>query len=55
MNRYGNPFPRSPRVVEELERDGMLQDSAPLPWRDAELEFLKKGLDLQGHGFVTGR
>jgi nitroreductase len=55
FNRYGNPFPRSPEVVAELERDGMLQDPAPLPWRDAELEFLKKALDLQGHGFVTGR
>ncbi len=52
MNAYGQPFPRSPAVVEELKRDGMLQTPAPLPWREAELEYLKNALGLKGHGLL---
>jgi nitroreductase len=52
MNGYGKPFPRSPEVVEELKREGMLQDPAPLPWREAELEWLKNALGVKGHGLL---
>ncbi|MCZ2111606.1 MAG: nitroreductase family protein [Dehalococcoidia bacterium] len=52
MNGYGNPFPRSPEVIAELQEDGMLQNPAPLPWREAELEYLKNALGLKGHGLV---
>jgi len=52
MNGYGKPFPQSPEVVEELKRDGMIQQEAPLPWRDAELDYLKQALGLKGHGLV---
>lgn len=52
MNAYDTPFPRSPEVVAELERDGMLQRQAPVPWREAELEYLKKALGLKGHGLI---
>jgi nitroreductase len=52
MNRFGNPFPRCDEVVEELKRDRMLQDPAPLPWREAELEYLKNALDIRGHGLI---
>jgi hypothetical protein len=52
VNGYGNPFPRSPEVVAELERDKMLQQPAPLPWREAELEYLKNALGLKGHGLL---
>jgi nitroreductase len=52
MNRYGNPLPRSQDVVDELKRDGMLQDSAPLPWRETELAYLQKALGLKGHGLL---
>ncbi|GIW40836.1 MAG: hypothetical protein KatS3mg076_1413 [Candidatus Binatia bacterium] len=52
LNRYGNPFPRDPAVVEELKRDKMIQDPAPAPWREAELEFLKRALDIKGHGLL---
>ena len=45
-NGYGKPFPRSEEVVEELKRDKMLQTPAPLPWREEELEYLKKALGL---------
>ena len=52
LNRYNNPFPRSQDVVEELKRDDMLQDPAPLPWREAELEYLRKALGLEGDGLI---
>jgi nitroreductase len=52
MNRYGTPFPRSEAVVDELRRDGMIQDAAPLPWREAELAYLKHALGLKGHGLL---
>ncbi|HVO23669.1 MAG TPA: nitroreductase family protein [Candidatus Margulisiibacteriota bacterium] len=52
MNRYGTPFPRSEEVVAELKRDGMIQASAPLPWREAELNYLKHALGIKGHGLL---
>jgi nitroreductase len=52
INGYGKPFPRSAAVLEELKRDRMLQDPAPLPWREAELEYLKHALGLRGHGLL---
>jgi hypothetical protein len=52
MNTYGNPFPRADCVVEELRRDGMIQDAAPLPWREAELDYLKRALGIKGHGLL---
>ena len=52
MNRYGNPFPRSEEVVEGLEADQMLQAQAPLPHREAELEYLKNALGIKGHGLL---
>jgi len=52
VNGYGTPFPRSKEVVEELAQDGMLQDPAPLPWREAELEYLKNALGIKGHGLL---
>lgn len=52
MNAYDTPFPRSPAVVAELEADGMLQRPAPLPWREAELAYLKRALGLKGHGLI---
>jgi nitroreductase len=52
LNGYGTPFPRSPEVVEELKRDGMIQEPAPLPWREAELEYLRRALNLKGEGLI---
>jgi nitroreductase len=52
MDGYGKPFPRSQEVVDELTRDEMFQAPAPLPWREAELEFLQKALDLKGNGLL---
>ena len=52
INEFGNPFPRDSEVVGELERDGMLRAPAPLPWREAELEYLKNALGLEGAGLL---
>jgi nitroreductase len=52
MNKYGNPFPRAETVVEELRHDGMIQNPAPLPWREAELMYLKHALGIKGHGLL---
>lgn len=52
LNAYDTPFPRNPEVVDELRHDGMLQEPAPLPWREAELEYLRRALDLKGEGLV---
>ncbi len=44
---HGTPFTSDPAVAEELTRDGMLMEPAPLPWREAELLYLMKGLGLE--------
>ena len=46
LNEVGHPYPRDPAVVAELERSKLLQQPAPLPWRQQELEYLQQGLDL---------
>ncbi len=52
LNGFGKPFPRDPEVIEGLKQDAMLQDPAPLPWREAELEYLKHALGIKGHGLL---
>ncbi|HVN83254.1 MAG TPA: nitroreductase family protein [Candidatus Binatia bacterium] len=52
MNRYGTAFPRDPQVVRELRDDKMIQDAAPLPWREEELNYLKHALGIKGHGLI---
>jgi len=46
INEHGKPFARDSKVVEELKRDGMIQAPAPLEYRQQELEFLHKALDI---------
>ena len=52
MNGFGKAFPRDPEVVEGLKQDGMLQEPAPIPWREAELDYLKNALGIKGHGLL---
>ena len=52
LNGYQKPFPRSQKVVEQLEKDRMLQEPAPLPWREEELLYLRRALDLKGEGLI---
>ncbi len=52
LNEYGNPFPRSDEVIAELTDDGFFTRPGPLPWREAELEYLKDALDIPGSGLI---
>lgn len=52
MNAFGKAFPRSEEVLDELKADGMIQDPAPTPWREQELEYLKNALGVKGHGLL---
>lgn len=52
LNGYANPFPRDPEVVSGLECDGLLQQAAPLSWREEELLYLRRALDLKGEGLI---
>jgi nitroreductase len=40
--RWGRPFRRDPEVVAALRDEGLLQEEAPLPGRDAELSALAR-------------
>jgi nitroreductase len=44
---HGKAFKPDPQVEEELKRARMIQEPAPLPWRDAELRFVVRALGLQ--------
>jgi nitroreductase len=46
LNKCGEVFPRDPAVVDELKRDKMIQRPAPLPWRQDELAYLARALDI---------
>ncbi|HUY26619.1 MAG TPA: nitroreductase family protein [Candidatus Binataceae bacterium] len=46
LGRYGNPFPRDPKVVEELHKSKLIQAPAPLPGRRDELRKLARQLNL---------
>lgn len=52
LNRFGDPFPRDDEVVAELGEDKMFTRPAPLPWREAELDYLDKALDVPGSGLL---
>lgn len=52
MNEYGNAFPREEWVVEELKQAKMFTAPAPLPYREAELEYLQRALDLEPPGLL---
>lgn len=45
--RAGDPFPEDPGVTEELRAEKLIQDEAPLPWRDAEIRYLMRALELE--------
>ena len=43
---YGRPSSPTPTVDEELKAAKLIQEAAPLPWRDAELKYLVNALGL---------
>lgn len=52
MNTFDNEFPRSEEVVGELTKDGMFTAPAPLPDREAELDFLQQALGIEPPGLL---
>ncbi len=50
LNQFGNAYPRSEEVVDELTQDKMFTRPAPLPEREAELDYLQSALNLQAPG-----
>jgi nitroreductase len=51
---YGKPMKEDPQVVEELKQAKLIQEPAPLPWRDAELEYVVRGLGIEERRQVMG-
>ena len=51
---FGKEFEEDPEVIEELKRDGLIQQPAPLPWRDAELQYLSHALNLEWQLAIPG-
>jgi nitroreductase len=45
--RYGEPFAHDPAVDEELRAEKLIQQEAPLPWREEEMRYLMRALDLE--------
>ncbi len=45
--QYGSAFKADSAVWDELRQAKMLQEEAPLPWRDAELKYLMQALGLE--------
>ncbi len=52
MNTAATPFPRSEEVVEELKQDKLFTRPAPLPFREDELDFLQRALELEAPGLL---
>ena len=52
--RHGVPFEPDPAVEEELKAEKLIQEEAPLPWRDAELEYVMRALGLEGEFLGAG-
>jgi nitroreductase len=51
---YGRAFQTDSAVWDELREEKMLQEEAPLPWRDEELKYVVRGLGIDEPRQVTG-
>jgi nitroreductase len=49
---YGTPFALSAGVEEELKRAKLIQQPAPLPWRQEEFRYLWRALGLTARPFA---
>ena len=50
MDKYGEAYPRSEEVVEELKQDKLFTRPAPFPDRDKELEVMQRALNVKAPG-----
>jgi nitroreductase len=51
---YGRPFKENPQVAEELKQAKLIQEPAPLAWRDEELKYVVRGLGIEEQRQATG-
>jgi nitroreductase len=51
---YGKSMKEDPQVVEELKQAKLIQEPAPLAWRDEELEYVVRGLGIEEERQVMG-
>jgi nitroreductase len=51
---YGKSMKEDPQVVEELKQAKLIQEPAPLAWRDEELEYVVRGLGIEEPRQVMG-
>jgi nitroreductase len=51
---YGRAFQTDSAVWDELREAKMLQEEAPLPWRDEELKYVVRGLEIEEQRQATG-
>jgi len=52
--KHGVPFQQNPAVQEDLKREKLVQEPAPLPWRDAELAYVMRALELEDRPAGSG-
>jgi len=51
---YGKPMKEDAQVVEDLKEAKLIQEPAPLAWRDEELEYVVRGLGIEEGRQVMG-
>ena len=51
---YGRPMKEDPHTVEELKQAKLIQEAAPVPWRDEELKHVVRALGIQEQQQVMG-
>jgi nitroreductase len=51
---YGRPMRLDPQTEEELKQAKLIQEPAPLAWRDEELEYVVRGLGIEEERQVMG-
>jgi len=51
---YGRSFKEDPQVVEDLKQAKLIQEPAPLPWRDEELKYVVRALGIEERRQPTG-
>jgi nitroreductase len=51
---YGRPMRQDPKTTEELKQARMIQQPAPVPWRDEELKCVVRALGIEEERQVMG-
>jgi nitroreductase len=51
---YGRPMKEDPQTVEELKQAKLIQQAAPVPWRDEELKHVVRALGIQEQKQIMG-